>query len=86
MFRVTHTALRICPFCEATCGLTLTIEDGRVVGARCTKRLDAAGHHAAACLVGGRRKRTHDGQRDLEKTLANSQEGEEVGSVEEEES
>ena len=34
MFRVTHTALRICPFCEATCGLTLTIEDGRVVGAR----------------------------------------------------
>ncbi len=34
MFRVTHTALRICPFCEATCGLTLTIDDGRVVGAR----------------------------------------------------
>ena len=34
MVRVTHTALRICPFCEATCGLTLTIEDGRVVGAR----------------------------------------------------
>ncbi|MEC9325947.1 MAG: molybdopterin-dependent oxidoreductase [Actinomycetota bacterium] len=31
---MTHTALRICPFCEATCGLTLTIEDGRVVGAR----------------------------------------------------
>jgi len=28
------TALRICPFCEATCGLTLTIEDGRVTGAR----------------------------------------------------
>ncbi|MCV7054381.1 molybdopterin-dependent oxidoreductase [Mycolicibacterium gilvum] len=28
------TALRICPFCEATCGLTLTIDDGRVVGAR----------------------------------------------------
>ncbi|MGV2973107.1 molybdopterin-dependent oxidoreductase [Mycolicibacterium sp. D3] len=31
---MTHTALRICPFREATCGLTLTIEDGRVVGAR----------------------------------------------------
>jgi len=28
------TALRICPFCEATCGLTLTLEDGRVTGAR----------------------------------------------------
>lgn len=28
------TALRICPFCEATCGLTLTIEDGHVTGAR----------------------------------------------------
>jgi anaerobic selenocysteine-containing dehydrogenase len=27
-------ALRICPLCEATCGLTLTIEDGRVAGAR----------------------------------------------------
>ncbi|WP_123029029.1 molybdopterin-dependent oxidoreductase [Mycolicibacterium stellerae] len=31
---MTATALRICPFCEATCGLTLTIEDGRVTGAR----------------------------------------------------
>jgi len=28
------TALRICPLCEATCGLTLTIDDGRVVGSR----------------------------------------------------
>ncbi|MGA5534022.1 molybdopterin oxidoreductase family protein [Mycolicibacterium nivoides] len=28
------TALRICPFCEATCGLTLTITDGRVTAAR----------------------------------------------------
>jgi len=28
------TALRICPLCEATCGLTLTIEDGRVTGTR----------------------------------------------------
>ncbi|NVN51074.1 molybdopterin-dependent oxidoreductase [Mycolicibacterium hippocampi] len=28
------TALRICPLCEATCGLTLTIDDGRVTGAR----------------------------------------------------
>ena len=32
----TRTALRICPLCEATCGLSLTIDDalGRVVGAR----------------------------------------------------
>ncbi|MFG3139494.1 molybdopterin-dependent oxidoreductase [Streptomyces sp. NPDC048211] len=29
-----RTALRICPLCEATCGLTLTIEEGRVTGAR----------------------------------------------------
>ncbi|MGP4054533.1 molybdopterin-dependent oxidoreductase [Mycobacterium sp. 4D054] len=29
-----ETALRICPLCEATCGLTLTVDDGRVVGAR----------------------------------------------------
>jgi len=29
-----ETALRICPFCEATCGLTLTIEAGRVTSAR----------------------------------------------------
>ncbi|WP_234106878.1 molybdopterin-dependent oxidoreductase, partial [Streptomyces venezuelae] len=28
------TALRICPLCEATCGLTLTIEGARVTGAR----------------------------------------------------
>jgi anaerobic selenocysteine-containing dehydrogenase len=28
------TALRICPLCEATCGLTLTISDGSVTGAR----------------------------------------------------
>jgi anaerobic selenocysteine-containing dehydrogenase len=28
------TAYRICPFCEATCGLELTIDDGRVTGAR----------------------------------------------------
>ncbi|CAJ1579129.1 molybdopterin-dependent oxidoreductase [[Mycobacterium] wendilense] len=28
------TELRICPICEATCGLTLTVEDGRVTGAR----------------------------------------------------
>jgi anaerobic selenocysteine-containing dehydrogenase len=31
---MTDTALRICPLCEATCGLTLTISDGRVTGAR----------------------------------------------------
>ena len=35
---MTHTALRICPFCEATCGLVLTVEEGvdgaKVTGAR----------------------------------------------------
>ncbi|GAA2348751.1 molybdopterin oxidoreductase family protein [Streptomyces cuspidosporus] len=32
---MSRTALRICPLCEATCGLTLTIgEEGRVTGAR----------------------------------------------------
>ncbi|MEU1197801.1 molybdopterin oxidoreductase family protein [Streptomyces sp. NPDC005813] len=30
----TRTALRICPLCEATCGLTLTVEGSRVTGAR----------------------------------------------------
>ncbi|GHC79854.1 dehydrogenase [Nocardiopsis terrae] len=29
-----ETALRICPLCEATCGLTLTIDAGRLTGAR----------------------------------------------------
>ncbi|MFJ4921456.1 molybdopterin oxidoreductase family protein [Streptomyces sp. NPDC088725] len=29
-----HSALRICPLCEATCGLSLTIEGSRVTGAR----------------------------------------------------
>ncbi len=29
-----RTALRICPFCEATCGMVLTIDDDRVVAAR----------------------------------------------------
>ncbi|MEW5660360.1 molybdopterin-dependent oxidoreductase, partial [Streptomyces cinereoruber] len=28
------TALRICPLCEATCGLTLTLEGSRITGAR----------------------------------------------------
>ncbi|MCV7040171.1 molybdopterin-binding oxidoreductase [Mycolicibacterium moriokaense] len=31
---MTETALRICPLCEATCGLILTIDDGRLTGAR----------------------------------------------------
>lgn len=34
MNRVTRTALRICPLCEATCGLVLTVDDNRVTGAR----------------------------------------------------
>ena len=29
-----NTALRICPLCEATCGMVLTIDDGRVTAAR----------------------------------------------------
>ena len=29
-----RTALRVCPLCEATCGLVLTIEGARVTGAR----------------------------------------------------
>ncbi|SCK52677.1 molybdopterin oxidoreductase family protein [Streptomyces sp. WMMB 322] len=28
------TGLRICPLCEATCGLTVTVEDGRITRAR----------------------------------------------------
>ena len=31
---MSRTALRICPLCEATCGLVLTIDDGHVTGAR----------------------------------------------------
>ncbi len=31
---MTTTALRICPLCEATCGLVLSIENGRVTAAR----------------------------------------------------
>ncbi|MES4890843.1 molybdopterin oxidoreductase family protein [Streptomyces sp. NPDC096012] len=31
---MSRTALRICPLCEATCGLTLSIEGTRVTGAR----------------------------------------------------
>ena len=31
---MSRTALRICPLCEATCGLVLTIDNERVTGAR----------------------------------------------------
>ncbi|MFD8798938.1 molybdopterin oxidoreductase family protein [Streptomyces atroolivaceus] len=34
MSHETRTALRVCPLCEATCGLTLTIEGTSVTGAR----------------------------------------------------
>ncbi|QPP09606.1 molybdopterin-dependent oxidoreductase [Streptomyces bathyalis] len=30
----TGTGLRICPLCEATCGLTVTLENGHITGAR----------------------------------------------------
>ena len=43
----------------------MTAGDQRRVGDRCPGTLDAAGLHAATCLVGGRRKHTHNGQRDL---------------------
>lgn len=34
MSHVSRTAPRICPLCEATCGLTLTIEGTTVTGTR----------------------------------------------------
>ena len=43
----------------------VTAGDQRRVGDRCPGTLDAAGLHAATCLVGGRRKHTHNGQRAL---------------------
>ena len=39
--------------------------DRHRAGDRCQGVLDAQGLHAATCLVGGRRKRTHDNLRDL---------------------
>ncbi|MEO3758430.1 molybdopterin-dependent oxidoreductase [Mycobacterium sp. B14F4] len=47
---MTTTALRICPLCEATCGLTLTIDDGRVTGARGDK--DDVFSHGFICPKG----------------------------------
>ena len=38
---------------------------GHRAGDRCRGTLDAQGHHAATCLVGGRLKRTHGAMRDL---------------------
>src|ERR1044072_8699937 len=46
------TALRICPFCEATCGLTLTIDDGRVTAARGDR--DDVFSHGFICPQGAR--------------------------------
>ena len=43
----------------------MTTGDRHRAGDRCQGVLDAQGLHAATCLVGGRRKRTHDAQRDL---------------------
>jgi len=43
----------------------VTAGPGRCAGERCRGVLDAQGLHAATCLVGGRRKRTHDAMRDL---------------------
>lgn len=47
---MSDTALRICPLCEATCGLTLTIDDGRVTGAR--GDLDDVFSHGFICPKG----------------------------------
>ena len=43
----------------------VTAGDRHRVGDRCPGTLDAAGLHAASCGVGGHRKSTHHGQRDL---------------------
>ena len=43
----------------------VTAGEGHQVGDRCSATLDAAGLHAATCLVGGHRKQTHHTQRDL---------------------
>jgi hypothetical protein len=43
----------------------VTAGEGHGVGDRCSATLDAAGLHAATCLVGGHRKQTHHTQRDL---------------------
>ena len=42
-----------------------TTGSGHRAGDRCQGTLDAHGLHAATCMVGGRRKRTHDHLRDL---------------------
>ncbi|WP_326544934.1 molybdopterin-dependent oxidoreductase [Mycolicibacterium sp. ND9-15] len=47
---MSDTGLRICPLCEATCGLTLTIDDGRVTGARGDK--DDVFSHGFICPKG----------------------------------
>ena len=44
----------------------VTAGEGHQVGDRCSATLDAAGLHAATCLVGGHRKQTHHTQRDLQ--------------------
>ena len=50
----------------APCAHTyVTAGEGHQVGDRCRGTLDAAGLHAATCLVGGHRKQTHHAQRDL---------------------
>ena len=45
-----NTALRICPLCEATCGLTLTVDGDRVTGARGDK--DDVFSHGFICPKG----------------------------------
>ncbi|EPH42538.1 molybdopterin oxidoreductase family protein [Streptomyces aurantiacus] len=45
-----RTALRICPLCEATCGLTLTVEGPRVTGVRGDK--DDVFSHGFICPKG----------------------------------
>ena len=52
------SALRICPLCEATCGLTLTIDDGRVTGARGDR--DDVFSHGFICPKGSTLRQLHE--------------------------
>ena len=55
---MTETALRICPLCEATCGLTLTIDNGRVTAARGDR--EDVFSHGFICPKGSTLKQLHE--------------------------
>lgn len=56
MTRVSQSALRICPLCEATCGLVLTHDGQRITGARGDR--DDVFSHGYICPQGGQFRRT----------------------------